>query len=163
MIHRATVHRATGMSKAKNLNVTRVRPGCGMVTYCPGGGGVVYVQPPKTNFYMKLTQEFPNFDRARFDLGEVAKRFVQMQINAKLDGVGPPIDVLRVTKDHTCWVQHKNDCNAGVQKCSDIEPQLTPTKPAQGFPVRDNSRPAVLIIGILAVSALFVYLFVRRR
>ncbi|MCA1600695.1 MAG: hypothetical protein LC776_03275 [Acidobacteria bacterium] len=93
---------------AVTVNIERRRcPG----TDCPTGIVAVYVQPPKATFYTRLRQEFAGFEKGQGNLAEVARRFVQMQIDARLPNVGPPIDLLRVTKNGPEWICQKPECD----------------------------------------------------
>ena len=57
--------------------------------------------------------------RSLADPVAVARELVQMQIDAKGDIVGPPIDILQITKGGAKWIQRKKEC-------PDIKPRLKP-------------------------------------
>ena len=41
---------------------------------------------------------------------DFARSLVQLEIDAKAEGVGGPIDILRITPNGTEWIQRKSDC-----------------------------------------------------
>lgn len=78
-------------------------------TDCPKGVAIVHAEPDKSDeYYQRLEREFPGFKSA--DLSNLAKRFVQMQIDDHVREVGSPIDVLRITKNGAVWTQRKPEC-----------------------------------------------------
>lgn len=60
------------------------------------------------------------FWRENGNVGGVRLLIEKMEQSSEL--VGGPIDILRITKDGACWVQHKKDCNADVPECQTPKP-----------------------------------------
>jgi hypothetical protein len=78
---------------------------------CPGtdcSSDVAYVLVGAAEFKKRFARENPDFWKG--DVVESARKFVQMQIDAKVVDVGPPIDILRITKDEATWIQKKPAC-----------------------------------------------------
>ena len=49
------------------------------------------------------------------DLVETARRFIQMEIDAHPESVGPPIDILVLTPGGAEWKQRKDDCRQDLE------------------------------------------------
>jgi hypothetical protein len=63
---------------------------------------------------------------------EYVRHWVQIEIDKQPLDVGGPIDILRVTKDGACWIQHKkegDDCETDIPDCPSA-----PAKPKQPQP-----------------------------
>jgi hypothetical protein len=78
---------------------------------CPGPDcpdGVAFITVGAAEFKERFAKENPNFLKG--DLVEAARKFVQMQIDAKVVDVGPPIDILRITNDGAKWIRKKPEC-----------------------------------------------------
>lgn len=105
-----------------SLRFTVAGPGTGPVKliagkrYCPGpdcpdGRASVLVGSRDDQELFKRTH--PNFWDG--DLVEVARAFVQMEIDKGLVDVGPPIDILQITKAGPKWIQRKAECQSGAE------------------------------------------------
>jgi len=78
---------------------------------CPGADcpeGVAFATVSAAEFRERFERENPNFIQG--SLVEAARKFVQMQIDEKVVDVGPPIDILRITKTGAKWIQKKPEC-----------------------------------------------------
>jgi ATP-dependent protease HslVU (ClpYQ) peptidase subunit len=93
------------LSANNQASVFIERHGCSGAD-CPDGVAVVTVGA--TEFKERFARENPNFMQG--NLVEAARKFVQMQIDARVVDVGPPIDILRITKDGAKWIQKKPEC-----------------------------------------------------
>lgn len=103
-----------------DVNIDIERHQCPGIADCPSGFAVLDVGPAE--YKERIRKEFPGFPNLT-NLMDVARRFVEMQIDDNVRGVGPPIDVLRVTKTGACWYKHENDkeregCETVVPPCS---------------------------------------------
>ena len=78
---------------------------------CPGpdcSTGIAYFNTGPTELKMRFLKEYPNFWEG--DLIDAAKKFIQMQMSIDSVGIGPPIDILRITKEEANWIQKKAEC-----------------------------------------------------
>jgi hypothetical protein len=61
-----------------------------------------------------------NPDSYAVGLVKAVRQLVQLEIDDRPDSVGPPIDVLRITKDGPEWIEHKKEC-PNIQKQGEAE------------------------------------------
>lgn len=87
------------------VSVNIERHGCPSAD-CPDG--IAFVTVGAAEFKERFARENPNFLKG--DLVEAARKFVQMQIDTKVVDVGPPIDILQITKRGAKWIQKKPEC-----------------------------------------------------
>lgn len=85
---------------------------------CPGATCIAWVPIGRTNAIVAREVATPGFS-ARFPPWQVAIEWVRTEIESREDNcwVGGPIDVLRLTKDRTCWIQCKPECQQGIPDC----------------------------------------------
>lgn len=123
---------------------------------CPGDckGDLSYrVLGEQEAIYAFLDKQ-PHFWKSGLSFAEIAKFFVMLEVKDKGEFVGPPVDILRLTKDGAKWVQKKPECPE-VQSAT-----ILPYRPraSLGWPEK---------LGIIAVVAALAsgiyYLFVKRR
>jgi hypothetical protein len=66
----------------------------------------------------------------------LAKQLVGLEIADKPDSVGKPIDILRITKDGGCWVEHEKECGKDIPFCKQTPQPTTPKRK----PIRRRPR-----------------------
>jgi hypothetical protein len=100
-------HRRFVVSPSPNNDVSVYieRLGCPGVD-CPDG--VAYILVGADEFKKRFEREKLNFMQG--DLVKAARQFVQMHIDAQVVDVGPPIDILRIKKNGTQWIERKPEC-----------------------------------------------------
>ncbi|HWN93872.1 MAG TPA: hypothetical protein VNT99_02465 [Methylomirabilota bacterium] len=79
---------------------------------CPGGIGHVFVGPSED--VKRFQTDNPNYWKG--NLVATARKFVQMRIDTKAVSVGPPIDIIRLTRNGAEGIQRKNECPDVQQK-----------------------------------------------
>jgi hypothetical protein len=82
--------------------------------HCPADAGgcaiLPLLLPPSTVSQLEYQEQYPEIDPG--DLVSYARAFVQFMIDREEPGVGPPIDVLQITRLGRRWVQCKPGCDA---------------------------------------------------
>ncbi len=84
------------------------------------------------------------------------RTLIQLEIDDTEPSVGPPIDIVRITKDSACWVQRKEDCRADVPDCP-------PSAPAPKPPLPINSNAGTIALGIVLIAVAFGVYAAKRR
>lgn len=74
---------------------------------CPTGSGAILVSPDDSAI-ASFSNSHPEYWTR--DLGPQARQFVESQADGRFVEVGPPIDVLTVTKRGITWLARKPDC-----------------------------------------------------
>lgn len=105
---------------------------------------------------LRYVREHPEIRNT--DLVAASQKLVEIEIADIPREVGPPIDILRITKDHTEWIKKKPECR-------DIQPEPTPTPQREGFPLPPDYSQRIEILIVLAASAILLCLlvFLKRR
>jgi len=94
---------------------------------CPGACKTWYYVPAESVPRFLAT----NPSRGNPENATIVRAFVQMNIDIKMPKVGPPIDVLRITKDGACWVGPKTN-----KDCDDPKIEACEVKSAPGLPAK---------------------------
>ena len=131
---------------------------------CPTGIAAVFVGP--TEHVQRFMRNTPEYWKR--NLIDVARSFVQMEIDEKLVDVGPPIDILRITQAGATWEQRK-------QECPDIQAyaQDNPPDPHLSAPpaITASSTPGAnklylvlaITIGGLLLGLMFFFLIGKKK
>ncbi|HKQ03745.1 MAG TPA: hypothetical protein VJ464_01335 [Blastocatellia bacterium] len=95
---------------------------------CPGKDcpfGIALVFAPKEDLE-QFQRENPSFWNG--NLIDATRKFVQKEIDKGLVHIGPPIDILRITKRGADWIQHKPEC-PDIQPYWQAKPLPKPANP----------------------------------
>jgi hypothetical protein len=103
------------------VSATIVRRNCPGID-CPDEEATLIVTGDP-EIQLKFARENPHFWLG--SLVNATRKFVQMHIDAKVPGVGPPIDIFRITENGAEWICQKPDCDKENKKgvpCKGNEP-----------------------------------------
>jgi hypothetical protein len=124
---------------------------------CPTGIHVFYLGQKQAMF--KFAASHPRLWDGKAE--SVIEKLIQVAIADKPDEVGPPIDILGITKDGAQWVQRKKEC-------PDIQPQAKADNPqpekiaVTATTSSKNGMLAAIIAGTVALAFGF-YILAKRR
>jgi|GEM_PF-757374 len=87
---------------------------------------------------------------------EAVRTLIQLEVDDSEPSVGPPIDIVRITKDGACWIQHKKECDENIPACQSSQPSPPPFSPP-------NSQTGTIAVwAVLIAVALGAYAAKRR-